>query len=297
MMFSFLPVWFLPTVLSAFALGFYDICKKHAVNNNSVMPVLFWATFSGSLLYVTVMACCGRIAAAAVCTSGEFTLVLLKSLLVSSSWICVYYAMRELPISLASPIRASSPVWTVLGGVLLFQELPSWGQAAGMLIIFAGYWLFAGLGKKEGFPPLSKGVLLILAGTILGASSALYDKYLLNVCRLPREMLQFYFSVDLVFVLGAACLIRKFVFKQGVAFKWKWSVPLTGILLILADYAYFYAVSMPDIHISILSLVRRCSCIVTFAFGVWYFRDLNIRRKVIALALILAGVAILALTD
>ena len=64
-----------------------------------------------------------------------------------------------------------------------------------------------------------------------------------------------------------------------------------------ADYAYFYAVSMPDIHISILSLVRRCSCIVTFAFGVWYFRDLNIRRKVIALALILAGVAILALTD
>ena len=289
------PAWFLPTVLSALALGFYDICKKHAVNRNSVMPVLFFATLSGSLLYVIVLALCGRAASAAVCTPAQFGLVLLKSLLVSSSWICVYYAMRELPISLASPIRASSPLWTVCGGILLFGELPGLWQICGMISIFAGYYFFAGIGKKEGFPPLNKSVLLIIAGTVLGASSALYDKFLLNVCQLPREMLQFYFSVDLVFVLGAAYLIRKFVFKQGVDFEWRWTIPVTGILLIAADYLYFYAVSLPEIHISILSLVRRCSCIVTFAFGVWYFRDLNIKRKVFALALILLGVAILAL--
>ena len=292
---SYLPAWFLPTVLSALALGFYDIAKKHAVNRNSVMPVLFFATLSGSLLYLLVLALCGKATAAAVCTPGQFGLVMLKSLLVSSSWICVYYAMRELPISLASPIRASSPLWTVIGGILLFGELPGIWQVAGMIFIFTGYWFFAGLGKKEGFPPLSKSVLLIVAGTLLGASSALYDKYLLNVCRLPREMLQFYFSVDLVLVLGAAYLIRKFVFRQGVSFEWRWTIPVTGILLIVADYLYFYAVSLPEIHISILSLVRRCSCIVTFAFGVWYFKDLNIKRKVFALILILLGVAILGL--
>ena len=292
---SYLPAWFLPTVLSALALGFYDIAKKHAVNRNSVMPVLFFATLSGSLLYLLTLAVLGKAAEAAVCTPGQFALVLLKSLLVSSSWICVYYAMRELPISLASPIRASSPLWTVIGGILLFGELPGIVQIFGMIFIFTGYWFFAGLGKQEGFPPLCKSVLLIVAGTLLGASSALYDKYLLNVCRLPREMLQFYFSVDLVLVLGAAYLIRKFVFKQGVSFEWRWTIPVTGILLIVADYLYFYAVSLPEIHISILSLVRRCSCIVTFAFGVWYFRDLNIKRKVFALILILLGVAILGL--
>lgn len=290
-----LPGWFLPTVLSALALGFYDISKKHAVNKNSVMPVLFFATLSGSLLYVLTLALCGRVAAAAVCTPGQFGLVLLKSLLVSSSWICVYYAMRDLPISLASPIRASSPLWTVIGGIMLFGELPGVWQVAGMILIFSGYWLFAGLGKQEGFPPLSKSILLIFAGTLLGASSALYDKFLLNVCQLPREMLQFYFSVDLVLVLGAAYLIRKFIFKQGVSFEWRWTIPVTGILLIAADYLYFYAVSLPEIHISILSLVRRCSCVVTFAFGVWYFKDLNVRRKIYALALILLGVAILGL--
>ncbi|MBR1953323.1 MAG: EamA family transporter, partial [Lentisphaeria bacterium] len=127
-----LPGWFLPTVLSALALGFYDISKKHAVNKNSVMPVLFFATLSGSLLYVLTLALCGRVAAAAVCTPGQFGLVLLKFLLVSSSWICVYYAMRDLPISLASPIRASSPLWTVIGGIMLFGELPGVWQVAGM---------------------------------------------------------------------------------------------------------------------------------------------------------------------
>ena len=292
-----LPDWFLPTVASAFALGFYDICKKHAVNRNSVMPVLFYATLSGSLLYTLSISVCGKFATSAVCTFPQFGLVMLKSLLVSSSWICVYYAMRELPISLASPIRASSPVWTVIGGIILFGELPGWMQLLGMIAVFAGYWLFAGLGKKEGFSVFSKGVILILAGTLLGASSALFDKYLLNVCRIPREMLQFYFSIDLVLILGIAYLVRKFVFRQGGAFEWRWTIPVTGILLIAADYLYFYAVSLPEIHISILSLVRRCSCVVTFAFGVWYFKDLNIRRKIIALALILLGVAILALAD
>ena len=62
---SFVPAWFLPTLLSAFSLGFYDIAKKHAVDRNSVMPVLFFATLSGSALYVAVLAGCGQKAPAA----------------------------------------------------------------------------------------------------------------------------------------------------------------------------------------------------------------------------------------
>ena len=108
-------------------------------------------------------------------------------------------------------------------------------------------------------------------------------------------MLQFYFSVDLVFILGAAYLIRKFIFKQGVSFEWRWTIPAIGILLIAADYSYFYAVSLPDIHISILSLVRRCSCIVTFAVGAKLFKDSMLKSKAAALLLILIGVALIAM--
>ncbi len=289
-----LPAWLLPVIGSALALGFYDLCKKHAVRDNSVMPVLFYATLCGSAFYVAITLVMGT--ASAVCSWHHWWLILLKSLLVSASWTCVYYAMRALPISIVSPIRASAPLWTFLGSLVLFNEIPTVLQGIGMLAIFTGYYLFSVFGKLEGISFLrSSGIRLIVLGTLMGAASALYDKYLLNVLKISPGTVQFWFSIDLVFILGAAYLVRSRFFGQKRRFEWRWSIVFTGLLLIVADYLYFYAVSLPDIRISILSLVRRCSCIVTFAVGVYYFRDANIKRKAVALFLILIGVFLLAL--
>lgn len=289
------PSWFLPIIGSALALGMYDLCKKHAVRENSVMPVLFLATLSGSFVFTAAMFFSGKFTSAIVCTQTQFLLILLKSAIVASSWICVYYAMRELPISIASPVRATAPLWTFIGSLFLFSEFPSRGQAAAMLLIFAGYYLFSVIGKLEGILFLKhRGIHLILLGTLLGAGSALYDKYLLGVIRIPKETVQLHFSLDLVAILGLAWLIR-LAFGHKHPFVWRWSIVLTGVLLIAADYLYFYALSLPDVRISILSLVRRCNCIVAFAAGSVYFRDVNVRWKALALCLILAGVFALAL--
>ena len=291
-----LPAWLLPVLGSAFALGFYDLCKKHAVNKNSVMHVLFYATLCGSAFYLLATVLWTGSLADAHCSGRDFALIVLKSLLVASRWTCVYYAMRDLPISIAAPIRASSPVWTFLGGLLLFHEVPTLLQGVAMLLIFTGYYLFSVLGKLEGISfRRAREVHLILLGTILGAASALYDKYLLNSLHIPPRTVQFWFSVDLVFILGAACLVRAKCFGKKHKFVWRWTIPLTGVLLILADFLYFHAVGMPDIKISIVSLVRRCSCIVSFMAGAWYFRDVHVKKKACALALILLGVVILAL--
>ena len=290
-----IPQWFIPIILSAVALGFYDITKKHAVNNNAVMPVLFLATLTGSLIFAIVTISSGKFNEAFYCSFYHWILILIKSCIVSSSWICVYYGMRELPISIASPIRAASPLWTFIGGLILFSELPSWGQLLGMVTIFAGYYMFSVIGNLEGFSLRHKGMWLIFAGSILGAISALYDKYLLNVLQIPRLPLQFHFSIDLVAILGITLLIRTLFFKKEHQFVWKWSIPITGALLILADYIYFYAVSLPDIQIAILSLIRRSNCIITFIVGAKYFHDKNLSRKAFALFLILLGVTCIAL--
>ena len=286
--------WFLPTLFSAFALGIYDICKKASVKDNSVMPVLFLATLCGTLFFLAVTVLSGSLAAAVYCPMHHWLLSLLKSVIVAGSWVCVFYAMRELPVTLASPIRATSPLWTAICGILIYHEIPRPVQASGMLIIFAGYILFSFIGRTEGFSWKSKGIVLIVAGTLLGAFSALFDKYLLNIVKIDRQVLQFYFSVNLVAVLGAAWALRS-CFGQKHPFKWKWSIPLTGILLIAADYAYFYALSCDNAPISIVSLVRRCSCIVTFAVGAKLFNDTLLKRKAAALALIILGVVLAAI--
>ena len=293
-----LPLWVLPVLGSALGLGFYDLCKKHAVRENSVMPVLFYATLCGSALFTLMTFLAGDWHACVFCSRSAWILVLLKSLLVAASWTCVYYAMRDLPISLASPIRASAPLWTFFGSMILYSEIPTVWQGVGMLSIFAGYYFFSVFGKLEGFSFRdSRGMHLIVLGTLLGAGSALYDKYLLGVLRLPRGTVQFWFSVDLVWILGLAYAVRSFCFGQKHAFQWRWSIPATGILLIAADYLYFYALSLPGTYISVVSLVRRCNCLVTFFVGVIWFREKNIKRKAFALALILLGVFLLALAS
>ena len=127
-------LWFLPVLGSALGLGFYDLCKKHAVRENSVMPVLFFATLSGSVLFTVMTFLFGDWQSCVFCSTRAWILILLKSLLVSASWICVYYAMRELPISLASPIRASAPLWTFLGSILLSASMRDESAAAAFLI-------------------------------------------------------------------------------------------------------------------------------------------------------------------
>ena len=285
-----LASWVLPVILSAVLLGFYDIAKKHSVNENAVMPVLFFSTLSGCIAVTVFLVVSGKTADLFSLTVFQLLLVFLKSILVAASWICAYFAMHSLPISIASPVRASAPLWTFFGSVLLYREIPTFVQAVGMFLIFAGYYAFAVIGKLEGFSFRHRGMILIFAGTLLGAASALYDKFLLNVLAIPHTPLQFHFALDLVLILGAAWLMMK---KSTSPFVWKWSIVVTGVLLVAADNLYFYALSMPDVKISIVSLIRRSGCIVSFLFGSWLFHDRRVRLKAAALLLILLGVMLL----
>ncbi|MBE6380921.1 MAG: DMT family transporter [Lentisphaerae bacterium] len=287
----------IPTLASALLLGFYDVCKKRAVQNNPIAPTLFWSNLCGSLFFIVIMLISGHLASASQCTLPQYGFIFGKALLVGASWACVYYAMRELPISIAAPVRASSPLWVFIGSLIFYREIPGVVQAAAMLLIFGGYLIFALSGKLENIDfKRHKGIHALLLGTLLGSAAALYDKYLLNTVQIPPKTVQFYFALNLILILGANCIFCSFrKNKSQLKFKMHWSVAATGILLIAADFCYFYAVSLPDIHISVISLVRRSNCIVSFALGAFIFREKHLSKKIIAMVLILLGVALLAL--
>jgi transporter family protein len=289
-------MWIPFILISALLLAFYDIAKKHSVRSNAVMPVLFIATLCGSLFFALALTAAGGLRAALTISAAHFGLVFLKTLIVSASWVFVYYAMRALPISIVAPIRASAPLWTLIGAILLFREIPTPVQAVGMAAIFAGYWLFSVAGKAEGICfTRHAGVFYAFAGTFLGAASALYDKYLLRTCGIERNTMQFWFALDLVAVLGLCLLVQRLAGLQRTRFTWRWTIPVVGILLMAADWFYFGALCEEGVAISILSLIRRSNVVISFAVGAWLFREGNLRRKSVALAAILAGVAILCL--
>ena len=49
----------------------------------------------------------------------------------------------------------------------------------------------------------------------------------------------------------------------------------------MADFAYFYALSLPGAMISIVSMVRRGSVLVSFVCGAVLFRERNLKAKAI----------------
>jgi transporter family protein len=291
-------MWVPLIVASAIGLGLYDVAKKHAVRQNAVMPVLFWATAIGSAAFVAAVLLGGRWAEVMTVGPGPFLLVGFKTLLVAGSWILAYYAMRALPITIMSPIRASAPVWTLAGAILIFGERPTLWQALGIAVVLIGYGLFSRVGKKEGIHFLRhRGVFMAFGATLLGAASALFDKYLLQTCHIPRDIVQFWFCVDLVVVLGASWLVQRAARLQRTPFRWRWTIAAVGLLLVGADWLYFKALSEPGVLISIVSLIRRSNVLLAFTAGSLLFRDAYIRPKAGALIVILAGVAILCLAS
>ena len=286
-------VWLV--LASALALGFYDIFKKHALRDNAVMPVLLLSTASGTAGLAGYLALAGRFAGAAAASPHELALIGVKILLVGGSWVASYYAIRELPITLASPVRSTAPLWTFLGGVLIFREQLTLTQLAASAVILAGYAVFSVCGKLEGFPLRSRGMVLIITGTLLGAASALYDKYLMNTLKLPGERVQLCFMAGLTLLLGATYAVGRFGFGCRRPFKWKWTIPAIGLVPVLSDALYFHAVGLPGARISLVSMLRRMSCIVSFGFGALIFGEHHLRRKLAALALFLLGVLLLSL--
>ena len=288
-------MWIGWILASSVFLAFYDLSKKASVRDNAVLPVLLFATIAGAAAYLAALGAAGGIGAAVCVSAREFALIGVKSLIVSTSWVLTYCALRTLPITIATPIRASAPALVFVAAFFLYGERPSLVQGIGMLLVFVGYWAFSWAGKREGIDFLrSRAVWFALGGMCMSALSSLWDKFILQRCAIPVERMQFWFQLGLVAVYAVLLGVQRSVLrKERDCFEWRWSIPATGVLLAAADWLYFHGLAIPDVSISVGSLMRRFSVVITFVLGAIVFHERNLKRKGLALAAILVGVALL----
>ena len=289
-----MSMWIGWILASAVLLAFYDIVKKASVRDNAVLPVLLMATLAGGTAYFAALGAAGGIRAAFDASARDFALIGIKSLIVSTSWVLTYCALRTLPITIATPIRASAPAIVFVAAFFLYGERPTLVQGFGMLLVFAGYWAFSRAGRVEGIDFLrSRAVWLAVGGMCMSALSSLWDKFILQRCAIPVETVQFWFQLGLIAVYSILLACQRILRLDHARFEWRWTIPATGMLLAAADWLYFHGLAIPDVQISVASLMRRFSVVITFALGAVFFRERNLRRKGAALAAILAGVILL----
>ena len=303
-------MWLAFAFLSAALLGFYDVFKKQSLKNNAVIPVLFLNTLFCSLIFLPciILSACGS----PLMEGSIFHVpqvgweahkyIVLKSCIVLSSWLLGYFGIKHLPITLVGPINATRPVMVLIGAMLVFGERLNLYQWIGVLLAIFSFFLLSRSGKKEGIDfKRNRWVFAIVGAAVLGAVSGLYDKYLMAPVTdggigLDRMAVQSWYNIYQCFMMGAMLFLLWYPKrKETTPFHWHWAIIFISLFLSAADFVYFYALSLDDAMISIVSMIRRGSVIVSFLFGAMVFREKNLKSKALDLLLILIGMVFLYL--
>ena len=302
-------MWLLLAFLSAALLGFYDAFKKESLRDNAVLPVLFLNTLFSSLIFLPFILISawsdsldGTIFHVPAAGWEVHKYVLLKSVIVLSSWTFGYFGMKHLPLTIVGPINATRPVMVLVGALLVFGERLNLYQWAGVLMAVISFFMLSRSGKKEGIDfKHNRYIFYVVLAAITGAISGLYDKYLMAPVSegglgLDRMVVQSWYNIYQLFMMGAViALLWLPKRKTTTPFHWDWCIILISIFLSAADFVYFYSLSLEGAMISIVSMVRRGSVVVSFLCGALFFREKNLKSKVVDLALVLIGMIFLYL--
>lgn len=288
-------MWILLAITSAACLGVYDIFKKMSLRDNNVLWVLFLNTLFGAVLMSPIIIdglLHGEIGLGG--TIEGHGAIVLKSMIVLTSWLLGYFGIKHLPLTIAGPINATRPVMVLIGALIIFGERLNHLQWAGIALGIVSLFLVSRIGAREGFSlRSSKWLWMSLGATLMGAISGLYDKYLLRLYE-PLEVQAWYSLYQLV-IMGAAIMIVKNAVKDRSKFEWRWTIPCIALFLTIADIAYFYALSLDGSMISVVSMIRRGSVIVSFLYGVVILRERNVKLKLADLSILLVGLVLLVL--
>ncbi len=296
-------MWLLLAFTSAVLLGFYDVFKKQSLKDNAVIPVLFLNTLFSSLIFLPFILL--SVWKPETLNNTIFFVpqegwdvqkfVVLKSVIVLSSWIFGYFGMKHLPITIVGPINATRPVMVLVGAMLVFGERLNLYQWIGVLLAVISFFMLSRSGKKEGIDfRHNKWIFFIVLAAVTGAVSGLYDKFLMG--RFDRMVVQSWYNIYQLFMMGGILMLLWWPKrKASTPFHWHWSIILISIFLSAADFVYFYSLSLEDSMISIVSMIRRGSVIVSFIFGAMLFHEKNLKSKAVDLLLVLIGMIFLYL--
>ena len=293
--------------MSAALLGCYDSFKKDALRGNAVIPVLFLNTVFSSLVFLPfiVLSASSDLLDSSMfhVASGGWDMhkyIVLKALIVLSSWVLGYFGMKHLPLTIVGPINATRPVMVLVGALLVFGERLNVWQWMGVMLAVASFLLLSRSGKKEGIDfKRDHWIYMIVGAAALGALSGLYDKYLMAPVSqggigLDRMMVQSWYNIyQSLMMLAMLMLLWWPKHHETTPFHWSWSIIGVSLFLSTADFLYFYSLSLPDAMISIVSMIRRGSVIVSFLFGAMFFHEKNLKAKAFDLALVLLGMVFL----
>ena len=300
--------WVLLSLISAFLLGFYDIFKKRTVVENAIIPVLFYSTLISGLIFLPF------IIASHFCpdwftgafwkqfyveplTARQHLLVFGKTAIILVSWMFSYSAMKNLPITVVGPVNQLRPAISLLLLFAIFQEHLTWMQWLGVVLALVSFYLMNRSGKLEGIQfKTNKWVYMLLGSAILVALSGVYDKFLLSGESISPTTIQAWYTVYDFLMMA----ILFFAFwrpkRSEQPFEWRGGIILMAVFVSIADVIYLSGLNQKAAVIVLIPLILYgVRLLVSFAYGAVFFKEKNIRSKIVPLLMVIAALVFMCI--
>ena len=301
-------MWVVLSLISAVLLGFYDIFKKQTVVNNAIIPVLFYSTLVSGLMFVPFVllsqfkpyifegAFMQKLFIEPL-TTHQHLLIMGKTALILCSWMFSYSAMKHLPITVVGPVNQLRPAISVILLFLIFQEKLTWLQWTGVVLAIVSFYLMNRSGKLEGIHFKSnKWVYMLLGSAILVALSGVYDKFLLSKESISPSTIQAWYTIYDFLMMALMFFFIWLPKRKDQPFQWRWGIVAMAVFVTVADVIYLTGLAQEAAVVVLIPLILYgVRLVVSFIYGIFGFKEQNIKSKIIPLLMVLAALVCLCL--
>lgn len=293
-------MWVSLAFLSALLLGLYDVAKKRSLRENAVLPVLWLNTLFSTIIFLPALIDSaagtewlnGTLFATAQGSWHDHAMVMIKAVMVLSSWIFGYFGIKNLPLTIVGPINATRPVLTLIGAMIIFGERLNGYQWVGVVLAIVSLYLLSRSSKKEGVDfAHNRWIYCVAAAAIIGVGCGLYDRYIMY--SLNAVFVQSWYTFYQFLLMSVIVAVLWLPKRQEQPFHWSWAIPMISILLTAGDMAYLHSLTDASAMIAVVAMIRRSSVVVSFGCGALLFGERNLKAKALDLLLILVGMIFL----
>lgn len=287
--------WVFLVLLYGILKGSREIAKKKAMTKNTVMEVLVIYTFLSFIFVIPQLPKAGNL-------ETEFYFwIAVKSFAIFIAWICGFYSLKYLPVSLYGVLDLSRVLFSTFMGVVFLHEVLNVWQIAGLVIVSFGLLFLKFVPKKKTEqddvqnPILESAktnvpfyVVLALISCVLNAVSGFMDKVLMK--SVTSSQLQFWYML----FLAGYYLLYIIIKKEKISFSvfknvWVW---IMALMFVAGDKALFIANGMSASKITVMTLIKQAGVIVTILGGKFVFKEKNIAHKLLCALIIISGIVI-----
>lgn len=276
-------IWILFTVIYSFLKGSREGMKKAALWKSSSAEILFFYTLIGLLLVLPFSRAAFSLAPVYIFWS------FVKAAVVCTAWMFAFMAIKNMSVSLYGIMDLSRMIFSTMLGVFVLGEDFTLQKAVGVSVVIAGL-LLANLKKNTTSKGMTVPVLVAaLLNCFFNAVSGTMDKILMQ--HMESSQLQFWFMFFSAIIYAVIILIRREKISVKCLRTNVW-IPLMSLSLIVGDKLLFEANASPDSQVTLMTVIKQSSVIVTVLTGWLVFKEKHILYKLMCTGIVLAGIFI-----